>query len=155
MHVGFVAMNKNESLKNSITFKSKRKKFNTVIKAGFCLFTYHTIWELNSIRKHDKHFLKQQISRKGMSEIIFSGRLKEVVLYVWPIDAMSRTVTLLLLLLRLMTALTFPHEYHFFKFPAFWSKQSNHNSIRNQQSKLHFTAIWLMPFHMLHEMLIT
>ena len=64
---------------------SKRKEFNNIQfyqKQGLRLFTYHTIWELNSIRKHDKHFLKQQISRKGMSEIIFSGRLKEVVLYV-------------------------------------------------------------------------
>ena len=124
-----------KNFKNIQLYQKQGKKFNLVIKPGLRLFTYYTIWELNSIRKHDKHFLKQQISRKGMSEIIFSGRLKEVVLYVWPIDAMSRTVTLLLLLLRLMTALTFPHEYHFFKFPALWSKQSNHNSIRNQQSK--------------------
>ena len=79
-------MNTNEQEKKTSTtlnfIKSKEKKFNLVIKPGLRLFTKHTIWELNSIRKHDKHFLKQQISRKGMSEIIFSGRLKEVVLYV-------------------------------------------------------------------------
>ena len=75
-------MSKRKEFKNIQRYQKQGKKFNLVIKPGFRLFTNYTIWELNSIRKHDKHFLKQQISRKGMSEIIFSGRLKEVVLYV-------------------------------------------------------------------------